>query len=105
MLVEDGPHKRKQINQKNHLQKTKMNKTLIAAFGALTLVATTAFADETHISTKFQGPKANTGTVTHAVIHGKNTLTLSEDFKVPGTPDPHWQVVDSKGNTYVLQKL
>ena len=26
-------------------------------------------------------------------------LTLSEDFKVPDTPDPHWQVVDSKGRT------
>jgi hypothetical protein len=24
---------------------------------------------------------------------------------VPGTPDPHWQVIDSKGNTYLLQKL
>ena len=82
-----------------------MKKTLIAAFAALALVATTAFADETHISTKFQGAKANTGTVTHTVKDGKNILTLSDDFKVPGTPDPHWQVVDSKGNTYLLQKL
>jgi hypothetical protein len=24
---------------------------------------------------------------------------------VPDTPDPHWQVVDSKGNTYLLQRL
>jgi hypothetical protein len=32
-------------------------------------------------------------------------LTLSDDFKVPDTPDPHWQVVDSKGNTYLLQRL
>ena len=82
-----------------------MKKTLIAAFASLALLAASAFADETHTSTKFQGPKANTGTVTHAVRDGKNILTLSDDFKVPGTPDPHWQVVDSKGNTYLLQKL
>src|SRR5437660_11889977 len=82
-----------------------MNKTLIAAFAALALVTTTAFADETHSSTKFQGAKANTGTVTHSVKDGKNVLTLSDDFKVPDTPDPHWQVVDSKGNTYLLQRL
>ena len=82
-----------------------MKKTLIAAFASLALLAGNAFADETHTSTKFQGPKANTGTVTHAVKDGKNILTLSDDFKVPGTPDPHWQVVDSKGNTYLLQRL
>ena len=36
---------------------------------------------------------------------GQNVLTLSDDFKVPDTPDPHWQVVDSKGRTYLLQRL
>ena len=82
-----------------------MKKTLITAFAALALVTSTAFADETHTSTKFQGAKANTGTVIHSVKDGKPILTLSDDFKVPGTPDPHWQVVDSKGNTYLLQKL
>ena len=82
-----------------------MKKTLITAFAALALVTSTAFADETHTSTKFQGAKANTGTVIHSVKDGKTILTLSDDFKVPGTPDPHWQVVDSKGNTYLLQKL
>jgi hypothetical protein len=82
-----------------------MKKTLIAAFVALALVTSNAVADETHTSTKFQGAKANTGTVAHMVKDGKNVLTLSDDFKVPGTPDPHWQIVDSKGNTYLLQKL
>jgi len=82
-----------------------MKKTLITAITALALVAANAFADETHTSSKFQGAKANTGTVTHTVKDGKNILTLSDDFKVPETPDPHWQVVDSKGNTYLLQKL
>ena len=83
-----------------------MKNGLIASFAAIALLAaTSAFADHMHTSSKFAGPKANTGTVTHAVVDGKNILTLSDDFKVPGTPDPHWQVVDSKGNTYLLQKL
>jgi hypothetical protein len=83
-----------------------MKNSIIASLTALALLAaTSAFADDMHTSTKFQGPKANTGTVTHTVKDGKNILTLSDDFKVPETPDPHWQVVDSKGNTYLLQKL
>jgi hypothetical protein len=32
-------------------------------------------------------------------------LSLSPDFKAPDAPDPHWQVIDSKGNVYMLQKL
>ncbi len=82
-----------------------MKNSIIASFTALALMASVALADDSHTSTKFQGPKANTGTVTHTVKDGKNILTLSVDFVVPGTPDPHWQVVDSKGNTYLLQKL
>jgi len=83
-----------------------MKSRIIASFAALALLAATgAFAEDMHTSSKFAGPKANTGTVTHAIVDGKNILTLSDDFKVPGTPDPHWQVVDSKGNTYLLQKL
>jgi hypothetical protein len=83
-----------------------MKNKLILSLAALALFgATGAFAADMHTSSKFAGPKANTGTVTHAVVDGKNILTLSDDFKVPGTPDPHWQVVDSKGNTYLLQKL
>ena len=64
-----------------------------------------AAADTTHVSGPFMGPKANTGTVTHGKENGMNVLTLSADFKVPDTPAPHWQVVDSKGNRYLLQRL
>jgi hypothetical protein len=60
---------------------------------------------ESHTSMKFAGAKANTGTVTHAVMNGKNVLTLSADFVTPDTPDPHWQIVDSKGNVFLLQRL
>ena len=56
-------------------------------------------------STKFAGVKANTGTCTFAVVDGKRTLTLSDDFVVPDTPAPHWQVVDTAGRTYLLQRL
>lgn len=83
-----------------------MKSKLIAAVAGLALLTVSSlWADESHISTQFKGPKANTGTVTHTFQDPKNILTLSDDFKVPETPDPHWQVVDSKGNTYLLQKL
>lgn len=73
----------------------------IAAFA----VTTTFAAAQGHTSSKFSGAKVNAGTVTHSVKDGKNILTLSSDFQVPDTPDPHWQIVDSKGNTYLLQRL
>jgi len=76
---------------------------LIAGLG---VGAVGAFAQTgSHTSSQFQGPKANKGTVTHSHKDGKNVLTLSDDFVVPDTPDPHWQVVDSDGNVYLLDKL
>src|SRR5436305_9500714 len=73
---------------------------------ALGLSASGAFAQGgSHTSSQFQGPKANKGTVTHSTKDGKSILTLSDDFVAPDTPDPHWQVVDSDGNVYLLDKL
>ena len=69
------------------------------------LYAVTGSAQMAQTSKPFEGPKANTGTVTFSVQNGKPTLTLSDDFKVPDTPDPHWQVVTSKGQVFLLQKL
>ena len=80
-------------------------KTLIVSLVALLLAATYSFANDAHKSRPFQGEKANTGFVTHTTEKGKSMLTLSDDFVAPQTPDPHWQVVDSKGNAYLLQKL
>lgn len=83
-----------------------MNKILIATFLAFAFTATTSVqAGESHTSPQFTGAKANKGTVTHTVRSGKNVLTLSDDFVVPNTPAPHWQVVDSHGHTYLLQRL
>jgi hypothetical protein len=67
--------------------------------------AVSAFAQDMHTSNQFQGPKANKGHVTHSSRDGKSVLTLSDDFVVPDTPDPHWQVVDSDGQVYQLDKL
>jgi hypothetical protein len=84
-----------------------MTRTIIrAAVGALALVLMAATAQaQMHTSMKFAGAKANTGTVTHSVVNGKNVLTLSNDFVTPDTPDPHWQIVDSKGQVFLLQRL
>lgn len=69
------------------------------------LLTGTSFAADAHTTTVFNGVKVNAGTVTHSKQGGKNVLTLSDDFKVPDTPDPHWQVVDSKGQVYALDRL
>jgi len=69
------------------------------------MLTTFAAAQDMHKSSNFQGPKANKGLVTHSNRDGKSVLTLSDDFVVPDTPDPHWRVVDSDGNTYDLDKL
>ena len=69
------------------------------------LFAISAVAQDAHTTGQFQGPKANKGHVTHSTRDGKSVLTLSDDFVVPDTPDPHWQVVDSDGQVYQLDKL
>ncbi len=58
-----------------------------------------------HVSGMFAGPKADKGTVSHAIKDGKSVLTLSDDFVTPDTPAPHWRIVDSSGKTYLLQSL
>ena len=72
---------------------------------ALVVVPAAGLAAQAHTSTVFAGAKVNGGTVTYSQAGNTRTLTLSDDFKVPDTPDPHWQVVDSKGRIYLLQKL
>ena len=77
----------------------------VALIGAIALVAASATAQGAHTSKVFSGAKVNAGTVTHTVQGGKHVLRLSPDFQVPDTPDPHWQVVDSKGSVFLLQRL
>jgi hypothetical protein len=82
-------------------------------FGVLALIGTVVFSapasaqgsNSGHTSKTFAGAKVNAGTVTHVKEGGRDVLKLSADFKVPDTPDPHWQVVDSKGQVFLLQRL
>jgi hypothetical protein len=76
---------------------------LLAALAISGLGVAPGFAAD--ITTPFVGKAVNGGTVTHEHQGGKHILTVSSDFTVPGSPDPHWQVIDSKGNTYLLQRL
>src|SRR6266478_3235474 len=89
----------------------KMSRILKVMFAALVVtilgvsVSNAAAQSGSHTSSQFQGPKANKGTVTHSIKDGKSVLTLFDDLVMPDTPDPHWQVVDSDSNVYLLDKL
>ena len=90
------------------MKKSRILKVMLVALVVTVLgvsVSNVAAQSGSHTSSQFQGPKANKGTVTHSIKDGKSVLTLSDDFVVPDTPDPHWQVVDSDGNVYLLDKL
>jgi hypothetical protein len=77
--------------------------SLLAALFAVALAGGPALAAD--VTTPFAGKAVNGGTVTHEHRDGRHMLRVSDDFKVPGSPDPHWQVVDSKGNVYLLDRL
>lgn len=78
----------------------------MAVFTAMAMFLTvTAATAQTQTSRPFSGAKVNGGTVTATVKSGKTVLTLSDDFVVPDTPDPHWQVVTKKGEVFLLQRL
>jgi hypothetical protein len=83
--------------------------TRLAFSAALMVIGALVFsspaAAQGRTSRPFAGVKANTGSVTLSSSGSARTLTLSEDFKAPDAPDPHWQVVDNDGRVYLLQKL
>ena len=81
------------------------SRTLGVALASFLMAAGAALADHNtdhHKSSKFAGPKANTGTVSHLNENGKSILRVSPDFKVPDTPAPTWRIVDSSGTVYTL---
>ena len=53
----------------------------------------------------FKGIEVNGGTANLYKKDGKTHLSFSMDFKNPGSPSPHWQVVDANGNTFLLQRI
>lgn len=68
-------------------------------------VATASFGASSATTGVFAGVKVNGGTATATTQDGTTVLTLSQDFRPPDTPDPHWQLVDSKGRVYLLHRL
>ena len=109
-IVNDSSRRRGLFHEINFKQREKqMNKAMQFVLRALLMAGVfftvSAVAQDAHNTGTFQGPKANKGHVTHSNRDGKSVLTLSDDFVVPDTPDPHWQVVDSDGQVYLLDKL
>ena len=80
-----------------------LGRSFLVALVAIGLTGGSALAAD--VSSPFAGKAVNGGTVTHEMQGGKHVLKVSSDFQVPGSPDPHWQVVDSKGTVYLLDRL
>ena len=79
--------------------------TALVALASIFVFGLAAADMHEHKSGAFAGVKANTGFVTHMTEKGKSVLVLSDEFTPPETPDPHWQLIDSRGNVYLLNKL
>ena len=86
-----------------------MNRFSLLAFAVLLFASTVVYAGDhasaAHTSSVFKGKVVNGGTVMHYRQGGQSMLKLSEEFEIPGTPDPHWQLVDSAGGAYLVQAL
>ncbi len=82
---------------------------VVLALGTVSFAQDKMMKDEkmmsAHHSTTFKGKAVNAGHVIHSKEGSTNVLTLSDDFVAPGSPDPHWHVVDSKGNHYDLGRV
>ncbi len=85
--------------------KARVLRSILLLVAGVFITATAGFADHEHTTRAFSGVKVNGGTARHTKAGNRHVLTLSDDFKVPDSPAPHWQVVDSRGNTYLLQRL
>ena len=77
--------------------------SMIAATGLF--VASNGFAADAHTTSNFEGVKANTSMAAQAREATGDTRAASEDVRIPETAAPRWQVVDSKGNVYLLTPL
>lgn len=78
---------------------------LAVAAAALTSSPIASASSHEHQSGSFAGVKADRGTVTHRVEAGQHVLALSDDFRIPDAPDAHWQIVDSRGTVFQLDRL
>lgn len=80
-------------------------RTVVLTLALVVGVLGTAPAFAADVTTPFVGKAVNGGTVTHETHAGRHVLTVSRDFVVPGSPDPHWQVVNSQGQVFLLDRL
>jgi hypothetical protein len=87
------------------LSKARVFRSLLLLIAGVFITATASFANHEHTTKPFSGVKVNGGRATHTKAGNRHVLTLSDDFKIPDSPAPHWQVVDSRGNVYLLQRL
>ena len=77
----------------------------LVALAAMPAAARPAHPPIVRVSKPFAGAKVNGGTVMMEMDNGRIVLTLSDEVKDPKTPDAHWQIVDSKGQTYLLDRM
>ncbi len=56
-------------------------------------------------SSMFTGLEVKKGTVDLSKVGHQFHLRVSDDFGIPASPAPHWQVVDKEGNTYLLNQF
>ena len=77
--------------------------SMVAAAGLFG--ASNGFPADGHTTSNFEGVTANPGVTTQAREATGDTRAASDDVKIPETPAPRWQVVDSKGNVYLLTPL
>jgi len=83
----------------------RMFRMLLAVALAVAVLGGGSIAAADEMTKPFTGKAVNGGTVTLSKQGDKTMLSLSGDFQVPGSPDPHWQLVDSKGTVYLLDRL
>ena len=83
----------------------KLNRLMCVLALVASMAASVTFAsDNAAIATtsRFAGPKANSGMAVFYKQDGKAMLRVTDDFKVPDTPAPTWRVVTSRGEIYTL---
>ena len=83
----------------------RMLQMIVVTALAVAVLGAGSIADADEMTKPFMGKAVNGGTVTLSKQGDKTMLSLSGDFQVPGSPDPHWQLVDSKGTVYLLDRL
>ena len=77
--------------------------SMIAAIGLFG--ASNGFADTGHTTSYSEGVTAKTGVKAQALEATEDTRVVWADVKIPETPAPRDQVVDSEGNIYRLIPL